>query len=64
VCAEPARTIPREELGDVRLEEVEGRQRLTIDHGAESIESGAELREPGREWLAEILRDWAGQPSC
>jgi hypothetical protein len=54
--------IRRPELGEVCLDRVEGRQRLTIDRGVERIEVGAGLREPEREWLAEVLRGWAGPP--
>jgi hypothetical protein len=54
------RTIAREELGPIWLGREDGRQRLTIDVGAERIEIGPLLREPEREWLAEILRAWAG----
>jgi hypothetical protein len=32
-----------------------------LDWGAERVEIGRRLREPGREWLAEVLRRWAGQ---
>ena len=59
----PVREIPWSELGPIRLERVGERQRLTVDWGAERIEIGATLREPEREWLAEILRAWAGQHS-
>jgi hypothetical protein len=61
VFAGPRRVIPRPELGEVRLDPVEGRQRLTVDHGAERIEIGPELRDPERRRLAEMLRAWAGQ---
>jgi hypothetical protein len=48
-------------VGPIRLERVGGRQRLSLDWGAERVEIGRRLREPGREWLAEVLRRWAGQ---
>jgi hypothetical protein len=58
----PAKEIPWSELGEIRLERVGERQRLTVDWGAERIEIGATLREPEREWLAKVLRAWAGRP--
>lgn len=48
-------------LGTIRLERVGERQRLSIDVGAERIEIGPTLKEPEREWLAQVLRAWAGQ---
>jgi hypothetical protein len=58
---DPRRVIPRDELGPIKLDGELGRQRLTLDHGADRIEIGACLREPEREWLARILKAWAGQ---
>ena len=55
-------TILKREIGAVRLERVGERQRLTIDHGAERIEIGAFLREPEREWLYEVLKQWKENP--
>jgi len=55
------RKIDRAELGGVRLEPVAGRQRLTIDHGAERLEVGKALRQPDRAWLASLLRTWVGE---
>lgn len=49
----------RSQVGDVRLDRVDGRQRLTIDRGVERIEIGACLREPEREWLVGLLWAWA-----
>lgn len=63
LCAERPHVVPRPELGEIRLEPLEGRRRLTVDHGAERIEIGAELRDPEREWLAAVLRNWAGRPA-
>jgi hypothetical protein len=60
VCAEPARVVPRAELGEVRLERADGGGRLTVDHGAERFEIGPTLGDAEREWLAERLRGWAG----
>lgn len=53
--------VPRAELGPIRLRRIAGDQELTIDHGAERVEIGSELTEPEREWLAAVLRTWAGQ---
>jgi hypothetical protein len=50
--------IPTDQLAEFKLERVGERQRLTVDHGADRIEIGAELREPEREWLAELLQAW------
>jgi hypothetical protein len=55
------RVLPRSELGEVRVERVGERQRLTVDVGAERIELGASLEEPEREWLADVLRGWLGK---
>jgi len=55
----PPHEVPLSELGAVRLERVDERPRLTIEHGGESFEVGPTLREPDREWLAGVLRTWA-----
>jgi hypothetical protein len=55
------REIPWSELGEIRLERVGERQRLTVDWSAERIEIGSTLGEPEREWLASVLRIWSGQ---
>jgi hypothetical protein len=52
--------IGRSEVGEIRLDRVGPRQRLTIDRSVERVEIGAGLREPEREWLAGLLRAWAG----
>jgi hypothetical protein len=51
-------TASRDQITNVRLDRVGERQRLTIDHGADRIEIGACLREPEREWLVEVLKQW------
>jgi hypothetical protein len=56
------KTIALAELGKIKLVRLEGQQRLSIDHGADRIEIGPSLREPEREWLADVLRRWAGRP--
>lgn len=53
------RTLPRGAVSNISLERVGERQRLTFDHGADRIEIGGCLREPEREWLADVLREWA-----
>lgn len=53
-------TIPKNEIGAIKLERIGERQRLTIDHGAERIEIGKFLQEPEREWVFEILKQWKG----
>jgi hypothetical protein len=50
--------IPRAAAGAVRLERVGERLRLTMDHGPERVELGESLREPEKEWLAGVLRQW------
>lgn len=52
--------LPKSEIGEIRLERVGERQRLTVDHGAERIEIGRFLEEPDREWLHEFLKNWKG----
>ncbi|MHC4478427.1 MAG: hypothetical protein ACYTEL_22535 [Planctomycetota bacterium] len=44
------------DITDLRLERVGDKQRLSLDHGAETVEIGAALSEPEREWLYEILK--------
>lgn len=53
--------IPLSELGEIRLEKIAAGGRLIVDHGAERIEIGRTLRNSEREWLAKVLRAWAGQ---
>jgi hypothetical protein len=55
----PVRRLPWSELGPIRLDRVGGRQRLTVDYGADCIEIGSILGEPEREWLAAVLGAWA-----
>lgn len=54
------RTMTREAVGNLKLERVGERQRLTVDVGAQRVEIGTSLTEPEREWLADVLRTWAG----
>ena len=51
--------IGRSEVGEVRLDRVGHRQRLTLDCGMERIEVGACLGDREREWLAGVLLAWA-----
>ena len=50
--------IIRQVASEPRLERVGERLRLGIDHGADRTEIGEVLREPEKEWLAGVLRDW------
>lgn len=52
--------VPKKDLGKIRLERVGERQRLTFDYGAERVEVGFFLKEPEREWLFEVLKQWKG----
>jgi hypothetical protein len=47
----------REEMGPVVLEKDRG-LRLRYDLGADRVEIGRYLREPEREWLAEVIKRW------
>lgn len=49
-------------VGNVCLDWVGERQRLTLDVGSEQIEIGQHLREPEREWVAEALQVWLESP--
>lgn len=50
--------VPKAELKSFILDHVGERQRLAFDCGANRIEIGAELREPEREWLFQVLEAW------
>jgi len=50
--------VDRNNIDAIVLERVGPRQRLTFDHGADRIDIGEILREPDREWLAEVLKEW------
>jgi hypothetical protein len=52
------RSIYKKDIGEIKLERVGERQRLTFDIGADRIEIGAYLQEPEREWLYEVLNMW------
>ena len=51
--------IARRNAGAIKLERVGERLRLSIDQGADRTEIGKPLREPEKEWLATVLREWA-----
>ncbi len=51
----------RGSVTNVKLVRLAGRQRLSIDRGAERVEIGRYLPEPDREWLAEVLRLWLAE---
>lgn len=60
--------ISKEELGEIIIERdttqgSPGKLRLRYDAGADRIEIGRYLREPEKEWLAGVLREWQEQPS-
>jgi hypothetical protein len=48
----------KDELGEIVLERAGGQLRLRYDVGADRIEIGRYLREPEKEWLAEVVREW------
>lgn len=50
--------IMRQVAGEPRLERIGEHLRLSIDHGADRTEIGEFLREPEKEWLAGVLREW------
>ncbi|HEX5271532.1 MAG TPA: serine/threonine-protein kinase, partial [Gemmataceae bacterium] len=50
--------IPIDELGPVALKRVGGQLRLRYDFGADRVEIGRYLREPEKEWLAEVIKEW------
>lgn len=52
--------VPRKDVGEIKLERVGERQRLTFDYGAERVEVGFFLKEPEREWLFSVLKQWKG----
>ncbi|MEK6238811.1 MAG: hypothetical protein N2C14_29195 [Planctomycetales bacterium] len=55
------RDVPKHDVGKINLDFAGDRQRLTVDVGTDRFEIGRSLREPEREWLAEVLRDWLGK---
>ena len=56
--------MPRWAIRDIYLEEKESRrQKLLVLRGPQPLEIGPYLREPEREWLAEVLWRWARSPA-
>jgi hypothetical protein len=53
-------TAQKNEIGEVKLDRVGERQRLTFDYGSERVEVGTYIQEPEREWLFTVLRSWKG----
>lgn len=51
-------TFAKKDIGEVRLDRVGERQRLSFDCGAKRIEVGEFLQEPEREWLFAALKSW------
>jgi hypothetical protein len=52
--------VEKRDIGDIRIDRVGERQRLTFDNGAKRIEIGEYLEEPEREWLFAVLKSWKG----
>jgi hypothetical protein len=50
--------VGKKEIGEIRIDRVGERQRLTFDYGAKRIEVGEHLEEPEREWLLAVLKSW------
>jgi hypothetical protein len=48
----------KNEIGEIRIDRVGERQRLSFDYGAKRIEVGEHLEEPEREWLLAVLKSW------
>lgn len=51
-------TFAKKGIGEIRLDRVGERQRLSFDYGAQRIEVGEFLEEPEREWLFAALKAW------
>jgi hypothetical protein len=50
--------VAKKDIGDIRIDRVGERQRLSFDYGAKRIEIGEYLEEPEREWLLAVLSLW------
>lgn len=50
--------VSKKEMGDLRIDRVGERQRLSFDYGAKRVEVGQYLQEPEREWLLAVLKSW------
>lgn len=51
-------TFAKKDVGEIRLDRVGERQRLSFDYDASRIEVGEFLEEPEREWLFSALKSW------
>jgi hypothetical protein len=51
----------REDVRRVVLERDSG-LKLRYDLGADRVEIGRYLREPEKEWLVEVIKEWQGAP--
>ena len=50
--------VAKKDVGDIRIDRVGERQRLSFDYGARRVEIGRYLEEPEREWLLAVLKSW------
>ena len=50
--------VGKNQIGEIRIDRVGERQRLSFDQGARRIEVGEHLHEPEREWLLAVLKSW------
>jgi serine/threonine protein kinase len=48
----------RDELGEIVIERLGNQLRIRYDFGADRIEIGRYLREPEKEWLADVIIEW------
>lgn len=55
---QPSDEVGRWGITDVRVDHVDGRQRLVIETSTTCLEVGSALCESDREWLADVLRTW------
>jgi hypothetical protein len=51
-------TVAKKDIGEIRIDRVGERQRLSFDYGAKRVEVGQYLEEPEREWLLQVLKSW------
>lgn len=55
------RIVPREQVGDVRLEGAADAPRLLVRFGSDEQEIGRDLTRADKEWLASLLGAWLGE---
>jgi len=53
----------RSNIGNVIVERIRERQRLSFDFKSQRIETGTGLTDPEREWLCEELKKYIGRYS-